>query len=217
VYSVAEVLSFDDKQKLEDYFKQPIHQIYQATEGFLGATCEHGNLHLNEEFVHFEFEWLDKQKTRAIPIITDFTRKTQPIIRYKMTDVLIMDKQPCPCGRHTHVVQAIEGRSDDIINAPSSYETSDTIPLFSDPLHRALLQCLPIATDYRLHYAWKSHTFTLYVNQHLSTLVQEHIISRMKQYLEAQGVILEKIQFNLCFQSFDFNPMVKVRRITMTP
>ena len=217
VYSVAEVLTFDDEQRLSAFFKQPIHQIYQATEGFLAATCEHGKLHLNEEFIHFEFDWLDKQKTRAIPVITDFTRKTQPIIRYTMTDVLILSKQPCPCGRHTQVVEAIEGRSDDIINAPCSDTTKDTTPIFSDPLHRVLLQALPLNVQYRLRYQWQSDVLTLEVDQALSELAAQNVVRQLQAYLVAQGVAIAKIKINIEQQPQLFNPMVKMRRIISTP
>jgi len=51
VISIAETLLRTDKVYLEAAFSQPIHQIYQATEGFLGFTCSHGTLHLNEDLL----------------------------------------------------------------------------------------------------------------------------------------------------------------------
>ena len=44
-----------------------VHEIYQATEGFLASTCEHGVLHLNEEYVHVEPQWLDREQRRFVP------------------------------------------------------------------------------------------------------------------------------------------------------
>lgn len=35
---------------------------------------------------------------RFTPVITDFTRQTQPIVRYKLDDVLVVSDKPCPCG-----------------------------------------------------------------------------------------------------------------------
>ncbi|HRL03139.1 MAG TPA: CoF synthetase, partial [Vitreoscilla sp.] len=78
VISAAEVLSDADRAIIETSFPE-LHQVYQATEGFLAVTCEHRRLHLNEEFLMVEQEWLDD--TRYVPIITDFTRSSQPIIR----------------------------------------------------------------------------------------------------------------------------------------
>ena len=51
ITSVAEVLDPLDAKTISDVFAQPVHQIYQCTEGFLGYTCEHNNLHLNEEYL----------------------------------------------------------------------------------------------------------------------------------------------------------------------
>ena len=71
VISVAEVLEPQDRELLRNVFHN-VGEIYQATEGFLASTCRCGTLHLNEEFVHIEPQWLDEH--RFVPIVTDFTR-----------------------------------------------------------------------------------------------------------------------------------------------
>ncbi len=96
-------------------FSRPVEQIYQATEGFLGYTCSAGRLHLNERFLHVEHDWIDPGKTRYCPIITDFSRETQPIVRYRLDDVLADDPRPCACGNPERVIARIEGRADDIL------------------------------------------------------------------------------------------------------
>jgi len=60
--------------------------LYQATEGFLGAPCEKGNLHLNEDNIFFEFEDLKNGAYR--PIISDFKRKSQAIIKLGLDDMI---------------------------------------------------------------------------------------------------------------------------------
>ena len=76
----------------------PAPQIYQATEGFLGISCEHGTLHLNEDLVHVEREVIDQSSGRFTPVITDLYRTTQAIIRYRLNDVLLPGVPECPCG-----------------------------------------------------------------------------------------------------------------------
>ncbi len=56
--------------------------------------CSHGTLHLNEEFLHIEPQWIDEQ--RFTPLITDFTRSTQPIVRYRLDDVLVRQDGALP-------------------------------------------------------------------------------------------------------------------------
>ncbi len=115
IISVAEVLDDALKSKLEKAYKQDIHQIYQCTEGFLAFTCTQGSLHLNEDLVRIEKQWIDEETRRFSPIITDFTRMTQPIIRYQLCDILIEAKEPCSCGLPFTTIEAIEGRYDDVI------------------------------------------------------------------------------------------------------
>lgn len=115
VISVAEVMEPDDRTLITRAFSVDVQEVYQATEGFLGASCPAGRLHLNEELIHVEPEWIDSDRQRFHPIITDFTRTTQLTIRYRMDDVLRISKGSCPCGRATLVLDAIEGRADDVL------------------------------------------------------------------------------------------------------
>jgi len=115
IFSGAEVLTNITRSKVRDAWNMITHQIYQATEGFLGITCSLGTLHLNEEFMHFEREWIDKERRAFNPIITDFTRTTQSMTRYRMNDILIETHEPCPCGSPLLSIERIEGRCDDIL------------------------------------------------------------------------------------------------------
>ena len=59
VISVAEILEKPDEEYIKKQFKLSIiHQIYQATEGFLACTCEYGHLHLNEDLIKFEKKYI---------------------------------------------------------------------------------------------------------------------------------------------------------------
>ena len=149
VISVAEVLEPDDRVHIEQAFGGVVHQLYQCTEGFLGYTCEHGMIHLNEEFVHIEPEWLDKEQTRFVPIITDFTRTTQQMIRYRLNDVLRIRKTPCACGRVSLALDAVEGRCDDILWF-ASMASNSIAPLFPDMLRHALTTAYSEIPDYRI-------------------------------------------------------------------
>ena len=113
VISVAEVLEPFDQAILERKFQTKIDQIYQCTEGFLGFTCQMGTLHLNEDVLHIEKEYLDKDSGRFVPILTDLRRTTQPIIRYRLDDVLI--EGSCRCGSSYQAIQAVEGRLKDVL------------------------------------------------------------------------------------------------------
>jgi putative adenylate-forming enzyme len=149
VISVAEVLEPDHAQAVRDAFGCTPHQLYQATEGFLGYTCEQGSLHLNECFVHVEPEWLDAERTRFRPLITDFSRHVQLIVRYRLNDVLRVAERPCACGRAEQTLAAIEGRCDDVLWLAAG-DISRAVPVFADVLRQALLIASPALRQYRI-------------------------------------------------------------------
>lgn len=139
VFSIAEVLEAEDAALICEAFEIPyLHQIYQCTEGFLGHTCRCGGFHINEDVVFMEKEYLDEDSGRFVPIITDFCRTAQPIIRYRLNDVLIEDPTPCACGSACMKIKAIEGRTDDIFLFPA--QTGEGyITVYSDFIRRCVL------------------------------------------------------------------------------
>ena len=87
--------------------------IYQATEGFLGAACRFGTLHLNEDVLIIEREPV-QETDRFLPIVTDLRRTTQPMIRVRLPDLLQPLATPCPCGSPRTAVHPVEGRLEDL-------------------------------------------------------------------------------------------------------
>lgn len=147
--SVAEVLEPDDDEAIRAAYGCVVDQLYQCTEGFLGYTCSHGSLHLNEEFVHVEPEWLDDEKTRFVPVITDFTRRTQMIVRYRLDDVLRIRAAPCACGRVTRTLAAIDGRLDDVLWC-DALDDGRSMALFPDALRHSIARHGAEAVDYSI-------------------------------------------------------------------
>lgn len=86
--------------------------IYQATEGFLGAPCRFGVLHLNEDVLIVEREPI-AGTDRFRPIVTDLRRTSQPVVRLRLDD-LLEPVETCPCGSPFQAVRGVEGRLDDL-------------------------------------------------------------------------------------------------------
>jgi putative adenylate-forming enzyme len=161
VISVAEVLEHDDAELITSAWGLRPSQIYQCTEGLLGQSCAAGSVHLNEEFIHFEPQWLDSQGERFVPLITDFTRTTQIFARHRIDDVLRVNPEPCPCGRVTLRLSAIEGRSDDVLWLPAA-ESALLQPVFPDVLRRTMAVSVAGTgiSDYRIEQhgdTWQVH------------------------------------------------------------
>lgn len=205
VISVAEVLEPQDKQKLKRCFPQ-VGEVYQATEGFLGCTCSHGTLHLNECFLHIEPNWLDE--TRFSPIITDFTRQTQPIVRYQLDDILVVKQTPCPCGSAELAIERIEGRCDDLLQLPD--QQGNKVTIFADPCARVIVNNLPLTADFRL--IQQGHRLRLQAE--CSTDELAHCHQQLEDYLTSQHVDIQQLHWELLAEPIEQSLSIKKRRIT---
>ena len=146
VVSVAEVLDPVDEGLIRRAFGRVVRQVYQATEGFLGSSCEYGTVHLAEDVAVFERELVAGSAEGAFqPIVTDFRRRSQPIVRYRLDDVLVPRRSPCPCGRVTTALDRIEGRADDLFLLGAA-----RAPLFPDFVRRAVMLADARIDDYRV-------------------------------------------------------------------
>ena len=146
IVSVAEVLDPLDAATIAAGFEQPVHQVYQCSEGFLGSTCRLGTLHLHEDLVVIHKEWLDRAQRKFVPIVTDFYRASQPIIRYRLDDILTERAEPCACGSVLTALETIEGRCDDLFYLPG--QAGAWVPVFPDFVRRALLGTSPELAGY---------------------------------------------------------------------
>ena len=193
IYSVAEVLDRSDETFLKAAFgTELIHQIYQCTEGLLGSTCPAGTLHLHEDIALFEREWLDER--RFVPVITDFRRRTQPIVRYRLNDVLVTRAEPCPCGSAMIALERIEGREDDTLyfSAPDGAPVrvfADMITramVYSEGLHQyRVVQTAPHKLLVELEYAPGASAET----------ARASVRAELRRLAAGQGFVLPEIEF----------------------
>lgn len=180
VISVAEVLEPDIRITLQKAFKQTIHQVYQATEGFLGSTCSEGVIHLHEDLIYFEFKFLEGSTTAFYPVISDFYRKTQPMIRYELNDILHIKKEKCKCGSILTAIERIEGRSDDILRF-------NGVLVFPDFFRHAVILASDEIVNYRIvQYDEKQLKIELQLKskenfQEVADLVRKNVISLFEQ------------------------------------
>ena len=159
VISVAEVLTNEDKEYFQDIFSVKIDQVYQCAEGFLAYTCKYGYLHFNEDFLIIEKKYINDEKTKFHPIITDLIRRKQPIVRYELNDI-ITERNNCKCGSKFIAIEKIEGRSDDTFRLKNIH--NQKIIIFPDLLRRKIVMSDSNIEDYQI--IQKNETsVTLYV------------------------------------------------------
>lgn len=182
IISVAEVLAPEDKRRLEGVFGQTIHQVYQCTEGFLATSCVEGRLHFNEDFLIIEKKYLDQDQNRFHPVITDLLRRSQPIIRYELNDI-ITEYNHCPCGSTMTAIEMIEGRSDDILLFVD--REGQEVGIFPDFFRRAIIMSDHKIVDYALIQKEKNllHLFVKSVNSNAFTSAKNAIYKLLKNHL----------------------------------
>lgn len=204
VISIAEVLEKEDEEILKKAFGlKVIHQVYQCTEGCLATTCRCGTLHLNENIVHIEKEYLDDK--RFIPIITDFERTSQPIIRYRLNDVLVERKEPCPCGSVYTALEKIEGREDDVFEF--SGKDGGTVKIFPDFIRRCILFSGDI-TDYRIEQQRENGNLNVYSD--ISDSMKERVRKEFVKLAEDRNFVLPEISFH----PYSYDKKRKLKRIS---
>lgn len=181
--SFAEVLTDADKIFIQKTFPVHLREVYQCTEGFLGVTCAHGTMHLNEDIAIFEKKYLDE--SRFIPIITDFTRSSQPIVRYELNDVLVEKKEPCPCGSCFTALERIEGREDDILLFPNA--EGEMVKVFPDLLCRVIARAAEDFRAYRLRQVGDL-ALHLELESEQVEIVGEKISTALQLFLQERGV-----------------------------
>lgn len=198
VIACAEVLYPDAALACESKLGVEPEQIYQCTEGFL-ACSQRGALQFNEDLVHIEPLWLDEARTHFKPIITDFRRTSQPIIRYELDDVVCLKEGS---ERVFKEISRIEGRCDDVLKGVR--QDGKTEILFPDFLVRTILFSTEICDFQIQQHPDLSLTLCASPNDQLS-------LARMVDiHFESKGLVLPPIKFA------DFTPvdrLAKKRRV----
>ena len=117
VFPTAETLVDHETSLIRDYFGGICRNQYASSEGasFI-LECEEGKLHY--EMLSGVIEVLDEndQPTdNGRMVITSFSTRGTPLIRYDIGDTMSLDSDKCSCGRKTPVVKEILGRINDYI------------------------------------------------------------------------------------------------------
>jgi phenylacetate-CoA ligase len=117
VQSHSEPLYPHRRAKLQRVFGAQIHDHYGCGEmHHLGVECPaHTGIHLFAHLRMFEVEPLDEHEpNRGELIVTDLCNPAMPLLRYRVGDVVRIDRRPCPCGRSLPRI-TVEGRAFDMV------------------------------------------------------------------------------------------------------
>lgn len=124
VISSAEPLSPENRCLIQQAFGVPPRNNYGCSEGgVMGYECNHGNMHINADWIIFEPVDANHDPVPAgeysdRTLITNLANRVMPIIRYELGDRVAPSTEKCPCGITLPVV-SVEGRTDEILRFES--------------------------------------------------------------------------------------------------
>ena len=120
LWSGGERLTPVARREIERAFGALLVDEYGSSECLsIAASCPHGWLHLNADWVILEPVDADH---RAVPagtlshtaLLTNLANRVQPILRYDIGDRVTLKPEPCGCGSPLPAL-AVHGRADDVL------------------------------------------------------------------------------------------------------
>ncbi len=120
----------------EAFGTQPI-QHYGLTEPVANISmCEHGKLHIDEDYSYVELLPIDNNSDKYRLIGTSFSNDALLFLRYDTNDIITLaEEQQCPCGRSGRIIESIEGRKDDYIIMRDGTKIGRLSTLFREQMH----------------------------------------------------------------------------------
>ncbi len=98
------------------------------------SECEHGALHVDEDFAAVEF--IPNPDGAGYRIIgTNFTNLATPLIRYDAQDVVTLGGTECSCGRPGRTVTRVDGRKEDYVVLGNGSRLGRLDHIFKDLIH----------------------------------------------------------------------------------
>ncbi|HEX6572259.1 MAG TPA: hypothetical protein VF055_09565 [Steroidobacteraceae bacterium] len=126
VCTTSEVRTAEMEERIVAAWGVQPYNSYASTEtGILAVDCdEHRGLHALTDQTLLEVVDADGGPVPAGTagsriLVTSLVNRTQPLVRYEITDLVTLTHEPCPCGRPFPRILALDGRSDDILALPS--------------------------------------------------------------------------------------------------
>ncbi|MBP7149386.1 MAG: phenylacetate--CoA ligase family protein [Acidobacteria bacterium] len=115
----GEVLAVAARDRIRRGLGCVVRDTYGSAEfNRLAWECEHGTLHIVPSAAIVE------TGPGGEILVTSLYHRTMPFLRYRIGDRGQVSVAPCPCGRTTGRLDAIEGRDDDTLTLPSGRKVS---------------------------------------------------------------------------------------------
>ncbi len=122
----GEVLTDDARQRLREAWRVRPVEVYAATEAPIVASSAPGQAGLSVSDDLLVVEVVD-ERNRPVPpgvpgfkvLVTNLVNHAQPLVRYELSDSVVLADGPDPSGLPYRQIARIDGRSDDILRLPA--------------------------------------------------------------------------------------------------
>jgi phenylacetate-CoA ligase len=191
VFTSSEVLTDETRRHVEAAWGKVLFNQYAATEtGGLAAECEaHHGMHLYEDLVIFEF--VDEQyqpvpagQFAAKLLITSLFNRTQPLIRYELSDSVQLSTEACSSKRPFALIEAVQGRTEDILHFPS--KSRSQVVVHPNVFHQ-IMDTIPVE-GWQIIQEQESDSLTVLLSGVQNGFVDETLRTKLSRALEIQGV-----------------------------
>ena len=117
----GEPLSKELRKQLQAVWQSSAFDIYGTQEGLRAMECNiDEGMHIFEDLGIVEVVDEDNRPVTDGSLghkilFTSLFSFTQPVIRYEISDMMVLASEPCPCGLPFRRILAINGRNDDVL------------------------------------------------------------------------------------------------------
>ncbi len=117
----GEPLPSELRKQLQAVWQSSVFDIYGTQEGLRAMECNPGQgMHIFEDLGIVE---VVDEENHQVPdgtlghkiLFTSLFGFTQPVIRYEISDMMVLAPESCPCGQPFRRILAINGRNDDVL------------------------------------------------------------------------------------------------------
>lgn len=175
-------------------------ETWAATECLaMASSCPHGTLHVNEdacilEPVDDELRPVPMGQVAPRVLVTNLLNTVQPLLRYELTDSVVLDDTPCPCGS-PFVRAKVFGRTDDTFFLVDDQGTAQVHPPI--PIECAFLGTAGLLQYQLVHERQNQLRLSFVVEPGAEARqVAAGLDDRLGRYLDEHG-LLEEVSFSV--------------------
>lgn len=195
----AESLAPQTREWIEKRSGLELFDCYGLSEmngpGVAMECAAHHGMHVWED--RYLMEIIDPQTLQPVPegeygelVLTDLTREAMPLLRYRTHDITRILTEPCACGRTHRRIDAIQGRTDDmlIING---------VNVFPSQIEAAIFTMIPTPLNWVVHIGENNglKKLSLTVEVPSEQLNDQSLLNRLSNLLQAFITVKPDISF----------------------